>query len=54
MVCVSGVVCSACVVVGIRVISGICVNYVYVCVVVCLCVQYMQCVCMCVWCGGYV
>lgn len=38
MMCVSGVVCSACVVFGVRVISGICLNYVYMCVV-------------CVWCG---
>lgn len=53
MVWVSGEVCSACVVFGVCVISGICVNYVYVCVVVCLYVQYMQCVCVWwVWCGG--
>lgn len=53
-VCVSGVVCSACVMFGVRVISGIYVNYVYVCVVGYVCSIFSACVCVCggVWCGG--
>ena len=48
MVYVSGVVCNVCVMFGVRVISGICVNYVYVCVVGCVCAVYSVRVCV-VW-----
>lgn len=52
MVCVSGVVCSACVVFGVRVISGICLNYVYM-YVLCVCVVWglVWGVCVSVVCG---